>query len=92
MKKKFTLSILLSLAWCIGVPQDLQRIDSLKRELEISQNDTLKLFHFILLAESFGEVKPDSSFYYSKNELTLARKLKFPLNEAIALNAHGIRP
>ena len=69
-----------------ALPQDLHYIDSLKHELEISQNDTLKLFHFILLAEAYEGTKPDSSFYYAKNELTFARKLKLRLNEAIALN------
>ena len=62
-------------------------IDSLKHELEVSENDTLKLLQFILLVEAYEETKPDSSFYYSKNQLILARKLKLRLNEAIALNA-----
>src|SRR4030095_10236849 len=37
--------------------------------------------------EAYEEIKPDSSFYYSKNQLILARKSKLRLNEAIALNA-----
>ena len=68
------------------LPAQPGNIDSLKRELEINQNDTLKLFQFILLAEAYEETKPDSSFYYAKNQLTLSRKLKLRLNEAIALN------
>lgn len=63
-----------------------KNIDSLRHELETSKNDTLKLFHFMLLAGAYEETKPDSSFYYAKNELVLARKLKLKLNEVIALN------
>ncbi len=61
-------------------------IDSLKRELEINQNDTLKLFQFIFLAQAYDETKPDSAFYYAEKSLTLSRKLKLRLNEAIALS------
>ena len=50
------------------LPAQPGNIDSLKRELEINQNDTLKLFHFILLAEAYEETKTDSSFYYAKNQ------------------------
>jgi len=61
-------------------------IDSLKRELEINQNDTVKLFQLVLISEAYEETKPDSAFYYAKNELTLASELKFKLNEVIAMN------
>jgi signal transduction histidine kinase len=61
-------------------------IDSLKHELKIAQNDTLKLFHFFLLSRAYEETKPDSALFYAKNELTLAQKLKLRLSEAIALN------
>ncbi len=66
-------------------------IDSLKHEVEISENDTLKLFHLILLHQAYEETKPDSALYYAKNELTLARKLKLRLNEAIAIYAARFR-
>ena len=66
MKKGIALIFLWMLLWSICYSQQAQRIDSLKHELEISQNDTLRLFHFILLAEAFGEANPDSSFYYAR--------------------------
>jgi signal transduction histidine kinase len=81
-----SLALFFSLIVISALTQDVHDIDSLKHELEIAQNDTLKLLHFILLAEAYEETKPDSSFYYAKNELTLARKLKLRLNEAISLN------
>src|SRR5688572_11911230 len=86
MKKWFKLSILFSLPWIIAVSQDVQKIDSLKHELEISQNDTLKLLYLLRIAEAFDEPKPDSAYYYANAELRLAKKLKLRLNEALALN------
>jgi len=41
-------------------------IDSLKHELEINQNDTMKLVQFIGLSQAYEETKPDTAFYYSK--------------------------
>jgi two-component system, NtrC family, sensor kinase len=86
MKKEITLTILLSLAWSVGVSQDWRHIDSLKHELEISQNDTLKLLYLLRIAEAFDEPKPDSAYYYAKEELRIAKKLNLRLNEALALN------
>ena len=79
--------ILLLFATITHLSAQHRNIDSLKHDLEINQNDTLKLYHFMLLSEAYEETNLDSAFYYAKNELTLARKLKLRLNEAIALNA-----
>ena len=78
--------LLLSLASSFGFSQDTQKIDSLKNELAITKNDTLKLFYLIRIHEAFEESKPDSTYFYAKNELTLAKKLDLRLNEALALN------
>src|SRR5688572_1870773 len=86
MKKEITLTILLSLAWSFGVSQDRRHIDSLKHELEIGQNDTLKLLYLLRIAEAFDEPKPDSAYYYASEELRIAKKLNLRLNEALALN------
>jgi len=86
MKKEITFIILLSLAWNFGVSQDRRHIDSLKHELEISQNDTLKLLYLLRIAEAFDEPKPDSAYYYANQELRIAKKLNLRLNEALALN------
>jgi two-component system, NtrC family, sensor kinase len=80
--KAFGLHILLTMSWLVGVSQDMQQIDSLKRELAIGQNDTLKLLRFIQIAEAFEEIKPDSSYHYATNGLSLARKLKLRFYEA----------
>ena len=89
MKKSIALSFLLTQIWCVCFPQQQQQIDSLKHELEISQNDTLRLFHLMWIAEAFGEANPDSAFFYARNELALANKLKLKLNEAFAMNHMG---
>jgi two-component system NtrC family sensor kinase len=86
MKNGVAFGFLMMLLWSVCFSQQQQQIDSLKHELEISRNDTLRLVHFLLLGEVFGEANPDSSLYYAKKELTLASKLKLRLNEAFALN------
>ena len=85
-EKGIALSFLWMLYCSICYSQQAQRIDSLKHELEISQNDTLRLFHLMWITELFAEANPDSAVYYSRKELTLANKLKLRLNEAFAMN------
>jgi tetratricopeptide (TPR) repeat protein len=86
MKKRFTHIVLLLLASVAGFAQNRQRIDSLKREFEISQNDTVKMVCLLHIAEEFDEPKPDSAYYYANQELILAKKLNIRLSEALALN------
>lgn len=86
MKKRFTLIIFHLLGSILAVAQNKQIIDSLKHEIEITQNDTLKLVCLLRIAEAFDEPKPDSAYYYANQELRLARKLNIRLNEALALN------
>src|SRR6202035_3592262 len=59
-------------------------IDSLQNNLKITQNDTMKLMQLIALAEVYSETKPDSSFYFTEQLLTVSQKLKFRLHEAYA--------
>ncbi len=81
--KSFLLILLLFVSITRAHTQ-VRGVDSLRNELETNQNDTLKLVYSILLSEAYEETKPDTSFYYAKNALILAQKLKLRLNEAIA--------
>jgi two-component system NtrC family sensor kinase len=85
MKKDATLIFLLMQIWNVCFSQQVQQIESLKHELEISENDTLRMLHCIRLAEAFQETNPDSSFFYAENVLKLTHKLKLRVNEAVAL-------
>ncbi|MBD0332362.1 MAG: hypothetical protein ICV66_06880 [Chitinophagaceae bacterium] len=57
-------------------------IDSLKRQLRSTGNDTLRLLYLNELAEEYSETKPDTSLYYAEQAIKLGRKLKLELNEA----------
>jgi len=60
-------------------------IDSLRKEVSFSKNDSVKLFLYTMLAEVYNEIRPDSSLYFAEKLLTLSRKFMFRLNEADAL-------
>ena len=60
-------------------------IDSLRKEVSLSKNDSVKLFLYTMLAEVYNEIRPDSSLYFAEKLLTLSRKFMFRLNEADAL-------
>ena len=64
-------------------------IDSLRHEIEIAQNDTIKIILFSTITEAYAETKPDSSVYFAEQLLMLARKLNLKLNEADALDQMG---
>ena len=65
------------------------RIDSLKREARITQNDTLKLVRFRTIARFYAENHPDSSNHYAELSLALSRKLKLKLDEGSSLHEMG---
>src|SRR4051794_15089997 len=62
------------------------RIDSLRHELSITRNDTLRMIYCDMLGWLFTEIKADSSIYFFKKAIGLAEKFDYKLNEASALN------
>src|SRR5258705_252126 len=60
-------------------------IDSLKRELATSQNDTINLILAGKIADAYAEIYPDSAEQYGNTMLALAKKLKYKLEEIYAL-------
>ncbi len=66
-------------------------IDSLKQELQVTTNDTLRLvlaneLHYNYLFKKFNY---DSALVYSKQSFTLAHKLGYRIDEAYALDMIG---
>jgi two-component system NtrC family sensor kinase len=65
-------------------------IDSLKYELQITQNDTLRL---VLLTRLGGKYyynsKYDSSLFFSQQQMQIAQKLNYKIDEAYALDIVG---
>ena len=64
-------------------------IDSLRSELERTDNDTVRLQITGNLSDAFTETRFDSALHYAEIELQLARKLNFKLNESYALQQMG---
>ena len=66
-----------------------QSIDSLKKELNNTGNDTLQLVLYALLENNYHDKKNDSAFYFAKKQFALAKKLNYRLDEAQALCMMG---
>jgi len=66
-----------------------ENIDSLKHEINIASNDTIKIVLFGKLSGIYTETNPDSAYYYADKMLAPARKLNFKLEEVHALAEMG---
>jgi tetratricopeptide (TPR) repeat protein len=64
-------------------------IDSLKRELHLSGNDTMQLVLMGSLANAYSETNPDSAFYYAGKMQAKAKQLSMRMEEITALNEMG---
>ena len=64
-------------------------IDSFRREVNLTNNDTTRLILLRNLARSYSEINPDSSFLYAERSLKIARKLNLRLDEGSALREMG---
>jgi len=64
-------------------------VQSLKLRLTFTSNDTLRIGMLDSLALAYSEVHPDSSLYYSDEEINLSQKLGYRLSEAFAMNNKG---
>lgn len=82
---------LLSIAWMAVVSTTAQPVDldSLKRGLRSSKNDTVILVLSGRLAREYKEINPDSAYHYANNMLGIAIRLNLRLEEAIAIGELG---
>src|SRR5436190_11155567 len=60
-------------------------LDSLKKEIAVSENDTIKLIRLRNISRVYSELYPDSAFSYSEKLLSISQKLDLKLDEANAL-------
>ena len=87
--KTLTLLILYSLACQFSFSQTRQDIDSLKREINHTKQDTNRVLFLADLSNRYRDVNPDSSLIYGKQALDLAQKLKFKRGESRAFHTLG---
>jgi signal transduction histidine kinase len=64
-------------------------IDSLVQQANNTRNDTIKLIWLRNIARIYGELNPDSAYYYAEKSLTLSQQLHLKLDEAAALREIG---
>ncbi|HLX93631.1 MAG TPA: ATP-binding protein [Puia sp.] len=88
MIKRVLKVLLLVLLMNYGKAQQLH-VDSLRREIDNAQNDTVKIILYDQIIDAYLEINPDSSVYFAEKQLVLTRKLNLRLNEAGALHELG---
>ncbi|HET6723920.1 MAG TPA: ATP-binding protein, partial [Chitinophagaceae bacterium] len=88
MKKHFSHCIVVFFISVSAVAQQAY-IDSFRREVSLTNNDTIQLVLLRNIARSFSELNPDSAFFYAEKGLKVARKLNLKLDEASALREMG---
>jgi two-component system NtrC family sensor kinase len=82
-----TLSFILLLSFAVSFISGQQnQVDSLKHELETTKNDTLRLVLLTLLSNKYLDKKYDSVLFFAEQQLPLAQKLNYKIDEAYALD------
>jgi len=81
----FTFLLLASTRLCA----QLNYVDSVKNELKLTQNDTLKLVYYSLLVTGYQNSSYDSSLFFAEKQFQLAQHLNYELDQAYALDNIG---
>jgi len=89
MKRLITILISFAIAQSVWAQAYNYNMPELRRRFENEPNDTLRLAQLDSLSYGYSEVNSDSSIFFAEIEITLARKLNYKLNEALALNNKG---
>jgi len=89
--KKIIFSLILLIGIAIkGLAQDRQveklEPDNLKQELAMARHDTTRVLIMVDLCTIYRLSDPDSALYYGQQALTLAKKIRFPKGELLALS------
>jgi signal transduction histidine kinase len=64
-------------------------IDSLHREIYVTDNDTTRLILLEKIANVYSEINPDSAYHYAAKFLAITQKLNLKLEEVVALGEMG---
>ena len=88
MKKYFFYCVVFFFTSVSAVAQQAY-IDSFRRKVSLTNNDTIQLVLLRNIARSYSELNPDSSFLYAEKALKVARKLNLKLDEGSALREMG---
>ena len=73
----------------ITASAQLHNIDSLKGELLVAKDDTLRLILSGRISRIYKEINPDSTYRYADSMRTISMRLKLSLEESVALGELG---
>ena len=79
--------LIIPFAFCVN--GYTQSIDSLKKSLTDTPNDTIQLVLYANLENNYHDRNNDSAFYFAKEQFALAKKLNYRLDEAQAMCMMG---
>ena len=85
MINTFKIAIILTVLCSPGYAQNQLKADSLKHELTLAKQDSIRAFRLIDLSNIYQNTKPDSSIYYGLQALTLLQNTKYFPNQVPAL-------
>ncbi|MBL7863960.1 MAG: tetratricopeptide repeat protein [Cyclobacteriaceae bacterium] len=88
MRLQFLTSCFILISLGSGYAQESD-LDSLKKVLAASKNDTLRLILSGTIANGYSEVNPDSAYRYADQMLQVTRLLDLRMEEAVALGEIG---
>ncbi len=86
---KRILGILFLLVLINAITAQQRIFDSLKYEIRIVANDTMRLLLLERIANEYSEINPDSAYHYATEIPGLARKLNLKLEEVVGLGEMG---
>jgi len=81
--------ILFSLILINSISAQQTIFDSLKYEISIASDDTIRLLLLERIASEYSEINPDSAYHYATEIPDLAKKLNLKLEEVVGLGEIG---
>lgn len=87
--KIYTISIAFFILTLAGFAQNQSKIDSIKSQILITQNDSLQLRNYDALYYEFGALNPDSSMFYLTKAIQICEKNNWIKPLSIYYNRKG---
>ncbi|HSU27238.1 MAG TPA: tetratricopeptide repeat protein, partial [Chitinophagaceae bacterium] len=89
MARRFLYTILMYLLGMGLANSQKSLIDSIRHELRIAPNDTIRLLRYMDLVRTYAEVNPDTSYFYGEKALNISRYLGLRIDEGHAMAEMG---
>ena len=90
MMRRIAVLFLLISGWHASLSQSKKIVDSLRHELAIASNDTIRVRILWRITALYQTTRPDSGLYYGYKSLALARQINYPYGEVRTMNSIGV--